>query len=34
MILAYMLKKAGKKAVDRIAAEFKRRVDFGSYWVD
>jgi DNA-binding MurR/RpiR family transcriptional regulator len=34
MILAYMLKKAGKKAVDRISAEFKRRADFGSYWVD
>jgi DNA-binding MurR/RpiR family transcriptional regulator len=33
-ILAYMLKKAGKKAVDRIAAEFKRRAQFGSYWVD
>jgi DNA-binding MurR/RpiR family transcriptional regulator len=33
-ILAYMLKKAGKKAVDRIAAEFKRRAEFGLYWVD
>ncbi|HKS63393.1 MAG TPA: MurR/RpiR family transcriptional regulator [Xanthobacteraceae bacterium] len=34
MILACMLKKAGKRAVDRIAAEFKRRTDFGSYWVE
>jgi DNA-binding MurR/RpiR family transcriptional regulator len=33
-ILAYMLKKAGKKAVDRIAAEFERRERFGSYWAD
>ena len=33
-ILAYMLNKAGKKAVDRIAAEFERRAQFGSYWVD
>lgn len=33
-IIAYLLNRAGAKAVDRIAAEFARREQFGLYWQD
>ncbi|MGE0853436.1 MAG: MurR/RpiR family transcriptional regulator [Hyphomicrobiaceae bacterium] len=33
-IIAYLLSRAGAKAVDRIAAEFERRAQFGLYWQD